>query len=63
MKKLGVHVRRGDKVLIDGERHIATVDAYETYGGVFLSTVPDNDRKTKDVVTELGHNDDIEMWA
>lgn len=62
MKKLASEVRRGDRVLVGGEKHIATVDSMVTYGGVMVASVPDQDRKASDTYTALSHNDDIETW-
>lgn len=63
MKKLASEVRRGDRVLIDGEKRISIATAAHTYGGVTVCTVPDEDRSAEESYTEFGHHDDIEMWS
>jgi hypothetical protein len=62
MKKFATDVRRGDRVLVGGEKHVATADALSTYGGVTVVSVPDSDRSADDTQTKLDHNDDIELW-
>jgi hypothetical protein len=62
MKKLASTVRRGNRILIKGVRHVAVANALNTFGGVTVASVPDADRNAPDTMTEFGHNDDVELW-
>jgi hypothetical protein len=61
--KLAGSVKRGDRVIIDGNWHVAIVDAAHTYGGVTVCSVPDKDRDAEESYTGFGHNDDVETWG
>jgi hypothetical protein len=62
VKKLASQVRRGDRVLIDGEKHVSIAPALQTYRGVTVCTVPDGDRSADETYTSFEDSDDVETW-